>query len=140
MIYLTQEEIAIRYNVTQEQIDACTRVLDGATGEVFFQAKSSHYAENNTVYTIRYHREFRRLSCDCPFGKDGGLCQHKRAATAVQYEHKQAENIAARKEAEASRLSSYRVLEQAREAAQAALAGLKAGKEVRQAQPFSLLK
>ena len=103
---LSQEQIAARYNVTQEQIDACERVVDCSNGDIFFQAKSSHYAENNEIYTVRYHRAFRKLSCTCKAGQNGLNCQHKRSAMAVQYEHKQAENLAYRREAERAALAS----------------------------------
>lgn len=137
MIELTSSEICQKFNVTETQIDKASRVLDLQSGKVFYQVESQTTDE---IYEVRYNSEFKRLTCNCKAGQVGVPCWHKRAAAAAAFEYRQQENLAARKEAEAAKLASYKALEQARDESRAAVAGLKAGKDVRQAQPFSLLK
>lgn len=139
MIILTSSEICEKFNVTETQIDKASRVLDLQSGKVFYQVESQT-TDDIPPYEVRYNSEFKRLTCNCKAGQAGVPCWHKRAACAAAFEYRQQENLQARKEAEAAKLASYKALEQARDESRAAVAGLKAGKDVRQAQPFSLLK
>lgn len=67
-----------RYPVTGEQVDACERMTDPGTKEVFYRVKSATVP--GTMYTVRYLRVIGRLICSCPAGL-GTTCWHRRAAT-----------------------------------------------------------
>jgi hypothetical protein len=62
---------------TQEQIDACTRVIDEAKHEVFYQVQSATDAE--AAYQVRYNHQYKVLSCNCKVGQIGLICWHLRA-------------------------------------------------------------
>lgn len=156
---LTEQEICEKYRITPTQLDRATRILNAMTGEIWYQVESQTTLD--TVYEVHFNAKYRCFTCTCPAGNppliNGQLayaprpCWHIRAACACAYEHRQAENEAYRKEAEAAAaakqaiapaLSSdahYAELVRRRDEARASVAGLKAGKGVRQSNPFSLL-
>lgn len=152
---LTEQEICEKYHITLAQLERATRILNAMTGEIWYQVESQTTLD--TVYEVHFNADYRCFTCTCPAGNppliNGHLayaprpCWHKRAAAACAYEHRQAENLAYRKEAEAARLARVRAerdaryaeLARQRDEARASVAGLKAGKGVRQSTPFSLL-
>lgn len=136
MVILTQAQIAERYNVTQAQIDRAERLIDMKTGEIFYQVSSQTTDE---TYELRYNKEFHRLSCQCKAAQNGIPCWHKRAATAAQHEHRQAEYIALSKEAEMSKHRKIQAEAQAHVEAQMVILR-KQRDEARKDGSFSILK
>lgn len=94
----TEMEICAIYHVTPEQIDKCTRLVDGQTGQVFYQVKSQSDPDAEP-YTVRYNAQYKKLTCTCKAGQDGFGCWHRRASLAHGYEYRQQENLQARIEA-----------------------------------------
>lgn len=137
LIIYTEKEIATRFNVTQEQIDRASRVIDCQTGKVFYQVSSQ--TTDGKVYEVRYNSRYKRLTCNCPAGQAGVPCWHKRATSAAAFEYRQAENIQARKEAEeAANHKAYQEAARAKTAAQ--FAKLEAQREAaRKVEGFSFL-
>lgn len=83
--------------VTQEQIDACTRVIDLTVNRVFYQVRS----ERNPLveYKVQYQKDPARpgkgyFTCTCPAGLEGfihcsqGTCKHVRWALAAEQVYK----------------------------------------------------
>jgi len=56
--------------VTEAQINACTRVIDCQTNEVFYQVDSSQ--NDGTFYDVR--KNGRYLTCTCAAGQAGNMC------------------------------------------------------------------
>lgn len=109
---LNTQAIATRYNVTEDQMDLCNRIIDGATGKPFYQVESQTTAD--VIYTVRYNVQFHKLSCNCKAGAEGLNCWHKRAAMACETEYKllkQAEHQAEVRQA-ASQMTLQEVQEQ----------------------------
>src|SRR5690242_5131666 len=87
---------------TQEQIDRCERIIDLATNTVFYQVTSE--SDPNTIYEVRYNKQYHCFTCTCPSGKEGFLnchvnptCKHCRWSVAAekQYQdYKAAERMA----------------------------------------------
>lgn len=142
----TEKEICAIYHVTPEQLDKASRVIDMATGKIFYQVESQ--SEPGKIYEVRYNSEYKRLSCTCKAGQEGFGCWHRRASLAAAYEYRQEENIQARVEAgdkeaaEAARLARManeyekmlRTLEEQREEAMRCL------QEYPSSNPFHILK
>lgn len=99
MTFSVQTELQIikRFCVTFEQFDKCTRIVDGATGKVFYQVESQ--SEPGRLYEVRYNEQFKKLTCTCAAGLAGFGCWHRRAALACAYEYRMLENAQARVEA-----------------------------------------
>jgi hypothetical protein len=131
----TANQIASRFTVTEAQMDKATRIVEGATGHVFYQVKSQ--SVEGQIYEVRFNRQFRRLTCTCKAGQEGFGCWHKRAAMASAAEYKQEENLQARQEAEQA---SFAALEAQRARAIASVRGLNAGEGVCQSNVFHFLK
>jgi hypothetical protein len=82
-----------RFEVKQEQLDRCHRIVDLNAKQVFYLVQSA--TTFGVEYKVRYDREHRALTCDCPAGnppivEETGLlqyapmfCWHKRAAIAA---------------------------------------------------------
>lgn len=90
---MTTTTLTSKYNVTEEQIDACHRVIDNNTHTVFYQVESQ--SNPGTYYKVLYNREHRVLQCTnfeggpiCPASAKGLPCWHKRAAVAAEEEYK----------------------------------------------------
>lgn len=130
---LTNEEILARYNVTHEQVDKASRIIDCSTGEVFYQVSSQ---TTDATYEIRYFKQFNRCACNCKAGQVGNACWHVRSARAAAHEYLQEQRIAMAKEVAGSAAK----LEAERAEKERLVSEFNAGKGVRQAQGFSLLK
>src|SRR5205809_1395878 len=52
------------YEVTEEQLDACTRVINEQTRETFYLVQSASDPEK--VYKVTYNMTHHCLSCTCP--------------------------------------------------------------------------
>lgn len=95
------------YPVTQEQIDACSRVIDLQTSQVFYQVKSA--TTPDLVYKVYYDRRFGKLACTCA-AFYYPTCWHRRAAVKAEELFKaemRAQYEAARRDIEAS--AEYRM-------------------------------
>ena len=68
-----------KYGVTDEQLDACTRVKNENTGETFYIVQSA--TDPTVSYTVRYHQGHNRLTCTCKAGQTSNNCWHRRAVT-----------------------------------------------------------
>lgn len=79
--------------ITQEQINACTRVVDVETGSVFYRVRSER--DPLVEYIVRYVKDAHRpgkgyFTCTCPAGEDGfahcsqGTCKHVRWALVAE--------------------------------------------------------
>lgn len=93
----SEQEICNTFHVTPEQIDKATRLIDCATGKIYYQVDSQ--SEPGKAYEVRYNQQYHRMTCTCKAGEAGLGCWHRRAALAAIYEHRQAENLQARLEA-----------------------------------------
>lgn len=118
----TYDVIANRrhYQVTQEQIDACSRVTDLTTKQVFYQVASA--TTPDTVYKVWFDRRFGRIACNCP-AFYYPTCWHRRAAVKAEElfkEELRAQYEAARREIESS--AEYRMEVSGHSAEQALLA------------------
>lgn len=85
--------MATTTTVTQEQIDACTRVLDLSNNRVFYQVRSER--DPLVEYKVEYVKDPKRpgkgyFTCTCPAGQNGfihcsqGTCKHVRWALAAE--------------------------------------------------------
>ena len=97
------------FAVTQEQIDACERVIDETNHQVFYIVAST--SNPGTHYKVIYNRQFGCLQClpfdgePCPASVKGLTCWHKRAALAAEAEYKalkRAERQAEQRQVEAT--------------------------------------
>ena len=91
--------------VTQEQIDACTRVIDEAKHEVFYLVATA--TGPNVTYQVHYNTQYSRFTCTCKAGYNGFTCWHLRAAIqhATDYANaKRAEQEAQERERQERRL------------------------------------
>ncbi len=89
------------YGITPEQLDACTRVIDEKTGEVFYIVQSA--SDPTVSYQVRYSKQFNRLSCQCKGNQKGRTCWHLRAALMHSREYaelKKAEDAARKRQEE----------------------------------------
>jgi SWIM zinc finger len=68
-----------QYNITIEQLDRATKIIDGNT--VFYQIDSQ--TNPGTSYNVRFNHQFGCLTCTCLAGQQGIPCWHKRAALAA---------------------------------------------------------
>ena len=82
----TQITVTTQYNITLEQIDKATRIIDLKTNTVFYQVESQ--TEACQVYSVRYNKDFGCLTCTCKAGQQGIPCWHKRAALAAEQIYK----------------------------------------------------
>jgi hypothetical protein len=114
------------HEVTPDQLDACMRVIDGQTNEVFYRvASQTDFEKTYTVRAVKGADGKHYLTCTCPAGSppvnaNGSLqwsprpCWHKRAASAHADEYKALEQARAereaRREADAARLARIRRL------------------------------
>jgi hypothetical protein len=69
--------------VTEEQINACSRLIDENRNEVYYRVRSAH--DDTVEYTVRFVDG--HFTCDCPAGQNGfanckNYCWHVRAACA----------------------------------------------------------
>jgi hypothetical protein len=87
-----------KYGVTEEQIDACTRVKNERTGETFYLVQSA--SDATVTYQVHYHQGHNRLTCTCKAGQSSNNCWHRRAVAEHNrqyHELKKAEAAAARR-------------------------------------------
>lgn len=94
---LNENEIAALYSVTVELMDKCHLTQDDTTGKYYYMVESR--TTEDTQYTCRYDREHHCFTCNCPAGREGRACWHKRAAMASLTLYKQ--ELRNRREAEA---------------------------------------
>lgn len=136
---LSEQDICEKFSVTPAQIDKASRIVNGLTGEVFYQVESQ---TTDATYEVHYNKKYNRTVCNCEAAKNGIPCWHKRASRAAAFEARQAERIAMAKEAEAARLASIlRSQKEARQAVDARLTELYQQRETaRRDNAFSLLK
>ena len=106
----TQITITTHYNVTLEQIDKATRIIDMKTNTVFYQVESQ--TEACQVYSVRYNKDFGCLTCTCKAGQQGIPCWHKRAALAAEQLYKAAIRREHQAECQAIEASEQYQLEQ----------------------------
>ena len=105
------------YGPTEEQIDACTRVIDEKTHETFYIVQSA--TDPTVTYQVRYCKAHNCLSCTCPamnpptdehgfFKYAPRTCWHVRAVTAHSRQYitaKKAEAIARKRQEEEEMLA-----------------------------------
>jgi hypothetical protein len=84
--------------ITQEQIDACTRVYDLSDNDrIFYQVRSER--DPLVEYKVEYLKDPRHIgkgyfTCTCPAGQEGfahcsqGTCKHVRWALAAEQAYK----------------------------------------------------
>ncbi len=77
----TQLTLTTQYNITIEQLDRATKIIDCNTNTVYYQVDSQ--TNPGTAYNVRFNRQFGCLTCTCPAGQQGIPCWHKRAALAA---------------------------------------------------------
>lgn len=77
----TQITLTTQYNITIEQLDRATKIIDCNTSTVYYQVDSQ--TNPGTAYNVRFNRQFGCLTCTCPAGQQGIPCWHKRAALAA---------------------------------------------------------
>lgn len=111
---LTEEEICQKFNVTAEEIDRASRVIDCADGSIFYQVTSRSGGDDHIV---RYNKEFQVLTCTCKAGQNGVKCWARRAAQAAAFEYRQNERVAMAKEEEAARAASHKRIQAEAQAA-----------------------
>jgi hypothetical protein len=76
-----------RYEITQAQVDACTRIVDMETRSASYRVASA--TTPGVLYTVRYDRRFGRIACNCP-AWNYPTCWHRRAAVVAEREYKKA--------------------------------------------------
>jgi hypothetical protein len=88
--------------VTEEQLDRCHRIIDEATGQVFYRVESE--SDPDTEYTVRAIRKDSKwhTTCSCPAGQHGTPCKHRRWATAHADWFKAEQAALAERDAEAT--------------------------------------
>ena len=77
----TQITAITQYNITIEQLDRATKIIDCNTNTVYYQVDSQ--TNPGTSYNVRFNRQFGCLTCTCEAGQQGIPCWHKRAALAA---------------------------------------------------------
>jgi len=95
------QRILERFKVTEEQVDAVTRVIDDKNGSAFYVVQSA--SDPAKQYTVRWCSQSSRLGCSCPAGMNGIVCWHMRAAAAHDAEYTLAETARLEAEARAER-------------------------------------
>ncbi len=73
--------LTTQYNITIEQLDRATKIIDCNTNTVYYQVDSQ--TNPGTAYNVRFNCQFGCLTCTCPAGQQGIPCWHKRAALAA---------------------------------------------------------
>jgi SWIM zinc finger len=86
-----QMTVTTKYNVTIEQIDRATKIIDCNTNTVYFQVDSQ--TTPGTAYNARFNPQYGKLTCTCPAGEKGINCWHKRAALAANELEKVTTNL-----------------------------------------------
>lgn len=66
------------HQVTPEQLDACTRVIDDKTGEVFYLVQSA--TDPDLQYKVIWNKQYKRPQCCCKAAHNGRVCWHIRAS------------------------------------------------------------
>ena len=66
------------YQVTENQLDACSRIVDLNQQQVFYLVQSA--TTPGVEYKVIFDRKHRVITCDCKAGQEGSGCWHKRAA------------------------------------------------------------
>jgi hypothetical protein len=109
---MTTIEITVttKYNVTIEQIDRASKIIDGRDNSVYFQVDSQ--TTPGTSYNVRFNRQFGKLTCTCPAGEKGINCWHKRAALAANELEKATANLRRKTEQAAVEATEEYQLEQ----------------------------
>jgi len=79
----TQITVTTQYNVTLEQIDKATRIIDMKTNTVFYQVESQTDPTQDP-YRVEWNERFHKLTCSCAAGQQGIPCWHIRAALAAE--------------------------------------------------------
>jgi len=101
--------------VTEEQLDACTRVIDEAKGEVFYLVASA--TDPDVTYQVRYNKQYKVLSCTCKAAGSGNTCWHRRAVVEHNRQFKAAKKAEAQAQARQLRLEELGLTrDEAREA------------------------
>ena len=125
--------ITEKYQVTQEHIDACERVIDETHNQIFYIVAST--SNPGTHYKVFFNRQFGVIQCSpfdgeaCPASVKGLPCWHKRAALAADAEYKalkRAERQAEQRQIEATVQYQQEQLQFTIEAASRTLAALEA--------------
>ena len=134
-----------RYQVTEEQLDKCSRVIDLATNEVFYLVQSQ--TDFETTYTVKYLPNVKAMTCNCPAGQRGTRCWHVRAARKHAELYNEAVKAQVEAEArmkqeaeEAAKLDEMWEHEQRTQAAREAKAVKRDGAKAYQPRPFSLMR
>jgi len=94
-------------NVTAEQIDRCSRIIDPRTMEAFYLVLSE--TQDLVEYKVQYMRlPSKHYTCSCPAGLNGfancrdGVCKHVRWALAAAEQFKTELAALAKRDAEAA--------------------------------------
>jgi hypothetical protein len=90
IIIATIATISAKYNITLEQFDKATRIIDCNRNKVFYLVESQ---TDPTIdpYHVEFNDQFRCLTCTCKAGQQGIPCWHKRAALAAEEHYKRAQ-------------------------------------------------
>lgn len=97
----TNSDLCKHFSVTSFMLATVDRLIDHATGEVYYTVKSEH---TNERYEVRYNREHKTFTCTCKAGQHGfvrckSFCKHVRAAKAFALQRQQRLDAQARYEA-----------------------------------------
>ena len=77
----TQITLTTQYNITIEQLDRATKIIDCNTNTVYYQVDSQ--TNPGTAYNVRFNRQFGCLTCTGPARQQGIPCWHRRVALAA---------------------------------------------------------
>jgi len=134
-----------QFRVTGEQIDACQRFIDEATGEVFYIVRSASRPDRQ--YKVTWNKQYNVVQCDkaCEASSHAQNCWHRRAVMAAEtlYRQQKRDEAAARErrllEEEANRQAEYQAL-MARPAYRPSRTAVERATRCNQPKPFSLLR
>lgn len=75
------QELLVKFRISAEQLSAVT-ALESDSGKPYYEVESSK--GDGSYYTLRYHRLYYTIQCNCAAGREGIPCWHVRAVTAYQ--------------------------------------------------------
>lgn len=88
------------YEVTPEQLAACTRHID-ESGKPYYTVMSASDPTGEGFYTVRWNQFYKVPQDNCKSGRVGECCWHKRAALASEAIERDAKRSEQREQAQA---------------------------------------
>lgn len=73
--------------ISQDQIDACIRLIDPRTNRAYYQVQSE--SQEDTRYEVRWNLAHKCLTCTCKGGQAGFSCKHMKWSLKAEQEYKE---------------------------------------------------